>query len=252
MSHWNHRVIKHTKTSTITGSPETETWFSIHEVFYDENGHPNGYTEDAVSPFGETLLELADDLVSFQAALSKPVLVHEDFFPTRESIHARDVEPDAVEADRIALNEAENAAWMALGGTDTQAQNSVKALLDMLQDGYDREHGTDSRIIQSPDIGTSASANELIEKLQRGFDNVEDIEDLFPREKPVVPEERDTPKPLKVFPVPSNRSTEAAQREPGIEIPCPFCTGRVLPRKEWLTGTWCCDKQYKARGLQSY
>jgi len=82
MSHWNHRVIKHTKTITIDGEPETETKFSIHEVLYDENGNLNGYTEDALEPYGETLLELADDLARFQEALSKPVLVHEDFEPT--------------------------------------------------------------------------------------------------------------------------------------------------------------------------
>jgi len=275
MSHWNHRVIKHTKTSVIDKVEETEVWFSIHEVFYDDFGHPRGYTEDAVEPFGETLLELSDDLYRFQEALGKPVLVHEDFFPREGSTHPRDVEPDAIETlrqDRVAdendlwdqldrasvnaspLSKAENEAWVALGGLDTHPQNISEALriseqLNSMLDAYDRETGVDSRMMTA-DIGNSASAEELIVKLQRGFTPVEDVQDLFPRGLPAGAANQ-APQ-MKVFPVPSNRNAEAAQKETGTEIPCPFCKGRVLPRKEWLTGTWCCDKQYKARGLQSY
>ena len=240
MSYWNHRVIKHTKTTVIGVAEETETWHAIHEVFYDDAGHPNGYTENEVSPFGETLLELSEDIKRFADALSKPVLVHEDFFPARNSIHARDVEPLAVEADRLALNEIENAAWMALGGKDTRAEDNVKALLTQMLDGYDAEHGVNSRkILDQPNIGTSSSADELIAKFQ-----VEPVATGSDEKKSLTS--------FKVFPAPSDSHTEAAQREPGTEIPCPFCKGRVLPRKEWLTGTWCCDKQYKARGLQRY
>jgi len=336
MSHWNHRVIKHTDKTVINGVEETETWHGIHEVFYDDAGHPDAYTENEVGPMGETLLDLSEDIRRFTDALSKPVLVHEDFFPTRESIHARDVEPDAVETTRIALNEAENAAWMALeavGGKDTRAQDNVSRLLNQMLDGYDREHGTDSRPLSIPTVGTSSSADELIGKLQAGFTPVEDIGDIYPKEfnladtfgrrpetgtgvqhEATLEEARaakvkllnrikDEPwlkavglghsfsgyniqvrvdpaydlagaqlplvvddvqvcvemvgniKPrgeMKVFPAPVDRHVEAAQKEPGTEIPCPFCKGRVLPRKEWLTGTWCCTKQYKARGMQGY
>jgi len=407
MSYWNHRVVRHTDKTIIDGVEETETWHAIHEVYYDDDGHPNGYTENEVGPIGETLLDLSRDIQRFAEALSKPVLVHEDFFPTPASVHARDVEPDAVETTRIALSEAETPSQPkrldsgkllaltapGLGGKDTRAQDNIKALLDLLQDGYDEEHGTDSRPLSTVNIGsalpicgcgdhitpgdmnavgctltdegwtcgtcaldalpmrpqdalgararlapgTSSSADELISKLQdgiaSGFTPVDDIGDVYPKELNLAdtfgrrPETgtgveheatleearaakvkllnriKDEPwlkgvglghsfsgyniqvrvdsaydlagaqlplvvddvqvcvaitgniKPqgeMKVFSAPVDRHVEAAQKDPGTEIPCPFCKGRVLPRKEWLTGTWCCTKQYKARGMQGY
>ena len=60
---WNYRVIKH-----------AEQQFSIHEVYYDEEGKPHSMTVDPVSAFGETLEELKDDLLLISVALTKPVL----------------------------------------------------------------------------------------------------------------------------------------------------------------------------------
>lgn len=70
---WNHRVIKKELTSP-TG--EKETCFEIHEVYYDGDGNPDAYTENAVSPFGESLEELRQEMKMFMDCLDKPVLMH--------------------------------------------------------------------------------------------------------------------------------------------------------------------------------
>jgi len=67
--HWNHRVIR--KPQDDEDAPYT---FEIHEVFYDDDGYPDGYTENAVAPFGESISELKQDLEWFMRALDKPVL----------------------------------------------------------------------------------------------------------------------------------------------------------------------------------
>ena len=43
---WNNRIIKHEKDGT--------TWYSIHEVFYNEDGSIYGHTKDPITIVGET------------------------------------------------------------------------------------------------------------------------------------------------------------------------------------------------------
>ena len=43
---WNNRVIKHEKDGT--------TWYSVHEVFYNEDGSIYAYTDNAITIIGET------------------------------------------------------------------------------------------------------------------------------------------------------------------------------------------------------
>ena len=43
---WNNRVIKHEK--------DGATWYSVHEVFYNEDGSIYAHTEDAITIIGET------------------------------------------------------------------------------------------------------------------------------------------------------------------------------------------------------
>lgn len=59
---WDYRVI------VKDGS------YYIYEVYYDDDGNPGAFTEDPVSPFGESLEELKEDLKHFSDALSLPVL----------------------------------------------------------------------------------------------------------------------------------------------------------------------------------
>lgn len=59
---WNYRVVR-----DIGG-------LTIHEVYYDERGKPNGMTIDEVGPRGETLKELKRSMKLYKQALKRPVL----------------------------------------------------------------------------------------------------------------------------------------------------------------------------------
>lgn len=72
---WNYRVIKHEK---LDGS-----WFSIHEVYYDDDGNPWACTEDPASPFGETEEELRAGAAMMMKAFEKPVLNYSSFNGTK-------------------------------------------------------------------------------------------------------------------------------------------------------------------------
>lgn len=68
---WNHRVMRHV-------APSGEEFFAIHEVFYDDDGTPKGYTADAISVSGEDMDSLRWVLLRMIAATDKPILTPED------------------------------------------------------------------------------------------------------------------------------------------------------------------------------
>jgi hypothetical protein len=59
---WSYRVFR-----------EDDGDYIIREVFYDEQGVILGCTADAVEPIGRSLVELTEDIGSFQAALTLPI-----------------------------------------------------------------------------------------------------------------------------------------------------------------------------------
>jgi hypothetical protein len=61
---WNYRVIFQ------------DDCYSIHEVYYDDAGNIEGWTERAIGISGETMKELKGDLKYYSSALRKPVLVY--------------------------------------------------------------------------------------------------------------------------------------------------------------------------------
>lgn len=65
---WNHRVIY--KKDLKTGFES----FEIHEVYYSKKGKIKLWTEEAVSPFGESKKQLKRELKLFKDALKKPIL----------------------------------------------------------------------------------------------------------------------------------------------------------------------------------
>lgn len=75
---WNYRVLEFAE-------PETgEPWQAIHEVYYDDDGQPNGYAEDAAIVMSEEdgdgePMGLAWVLQKMSEALQKPVLREIDF-----------------------------------------------------------------------------------------------------------------------------------------------------------------------------
>lgn len=59
---WNYRVLI------------KDGQYNIHEVYYDDDGNPEAFTEEPVGPSGESPEELKKDLQYFSEALSLPVL----------------------------------------------------------------------------------------------------------------------------------------------------------------------------------
>ena len=60
---WNNRIVKHEKDDTV--------WYSVHEVFYHENGGINGYTEDPISIVGETVEDVKSQLKMIMKDIEK-------------------------------------------------------------------------------------------------------------------------------------------------------------------------------------
>ncbi|OCG00873.1 hypothetical protein [Gilliamella sp. wkB112] len=60
---WNYRVMD----SHLNG-------LGIYEVYYDEDGNINYFSNNAVSPRGDSLEELKKDLLLYMEALERPIL----------------------------------------------------------------------------------------------------------------------------------------------------------------------------------
>jgi len=73
MRHWNYRVIKHPRPT-----PMDEDYYSIHEVFYDDNNAVDKYSAEPCGFGSETLEGLGRVMNMVQEAFNKPVLDAED------------------------------------------------------------------------------------------------------------------------------------------------------------------------------
>ena len=62
---WNNRIVKHEKDDTV--------YYSVHEVFYKEDGRIYGYTENPITIFGETV----EDVKSQLEMITKDIEKHE-------------------------------------------------------------------------------------------------------------------------------------------------------------------------------
>lgn len=71
MSHWNHRVLAHKYNDEVV--------FEIHEVYYDDNGVPNGYCSTRVS--GDSIKGIKWTLNRMKDCLKRPILWGGDKFP---------------------------------------------------------------------------------------------------------------------------------------------------------------------------
>lgn len=63
---WNYRVVKH--------EDEHEVWYGLHEVYYDEEHNPDGFSEKPIDPRGTTVEELRGDIDLMLQAFNRPVL----------------------------------------------------------------------------------------------------------------------------------------------------------------------------------
>ena len=65
---WNNRIIKHEK--------DGATWYSVHEVFYNEDGSIYAHTDDPITIVGETEEEAVEQAEQILRDIKdKPVLV---------------------------------------------------------------------------------------------------------------------------------------------------------------------------------
>ena len=67
MAYWNHRVVKR----IVGGYPE----YGIHEVYYNDDGSIQGYTDRPVSVASSELGDLRVTLERMLACLEKEVLI---------------------------------------------------------------------------------------------------------------------------------------------------------------------------------
>lgn len=65
---WNYRVCK--RKDKVNKIKE----YSIREVYYDDDGQIEFYSEEAMSPYGSSLDELSDDLDMMKDALDKEII----------------------------------------------------------------------------------------------------------------------------------------------------------------------------------
>jgi hypothetical protein len=75
---WNHRVIV---TEEKDPSGESYPYFRVHEVYYDENGVPDGYTANPISISGEDMESLNWTVDRIKESLPKPPLWGGERFP---------------------------------------------------------------------------------------------------------------------------------------------------------------------------
>lgn len=79
MNHWNYRIVKKvTKHNDPSLGASEDTWFGIHEVYYDAEGHPEVCSEEPIEPFGESVEEVRESLKMMMKALDKPVLDYDE------------------------------------------------------------------------------------------------------------------------------------------------------------------------------
>ena len=70
---WNHRILAHEHNG--------EVYLQIHEVYYNEEGKPNGYTENPISVGSETVKGITWTLNKMLECRTKPILWAGEKFP---------------------------------------------------------------------------------------------------------------------------------------------------------------------------
>ncbi len=72
---WNYRVTRRKVRTTVdVGETVEEYLFELREVYYNEDGSVQSWTEEPVHAVGDTWMELADTLAIMGRAIGIPVL----------------------------------------------------------------------------------------------------------------------------------------------------------------------------------
>lgn len=72
--HWNHRILAH---QSLNG----DIYFRIHEIHYNDNNEPTGYSNGVLGVEGESIDDINWTLEKIYQALKKPVLWSGEKFP---------------------------------------------------------------------------------------------------------------------------------------------------------------------------
>ena len=81
MSHWNYRILA----TVIDDLDIQDVRFTIHEVHYDDNNEPVGFTENSIIPVAfisepsDPIESIDWQLEAMKLALKKPVLDYNNF-----------------------------------------------------------------------------------------------------------------------------------------------------------------------------
>jgi len=70
---WNYRIVK---TTYAWRSSYDEGFYDIKEVYYDESGKPESFTEEEVSPSGYSEEGIRKSFELYKKAFEKPVLYY--------------------------------------------------------------------------------------------------------------------------------------------------------------------------------
>lgn len=71
---WNYKIIAHDDNISTD-----EVYFKIHEVYYNKEGKPDGYTADPITIGGEDLKSLHWTINKIKECLDKPILSKKNF-----------------------------------------------------------------------------------------------------------------------------------------------------------------------------
>lgn len=69
MTSWNYRIVKQID--------KDRQYFTIREVYFDDNGNPDSVTKEEMSPGGETLEELMKDYERYKKAFDSPIIIYD-------------------------------------------------------------------------------------------------------------------------------------------------------------------------------
>jgi len=73
MGSWNHRLLAHIH--------DEEVYLQVHEVYYNDDGIPNGYSENPVTIGSEEIKGIKWVLTNVRKCLDKPILYAGSNFP---------------------------------------------------------------------------------------------------------------------------------------------------------------------------
>lgn len=111
--YWNNRVFR--RYADINGVPEP--FYTMHEVYYNENNEIDGYIEDEKAPWGQDVEELRTVLQWMLEACDRPVidiLELEEYFRNRPPDEPEEYQVfDSVEE---LLEELDKDRWSDDGG----------------------------------------------------------------------------------------------------------------------------------------